>query len=183
MTRLRCDDDVTTTLTRQRASWQRNDDATTIVAASSSTTRRRRDDDAKTRWRRDDDTMTTRWRRYDDTMTTRDDNTMATRRRHDDNAMTTRWRRRRRHIVVSRRGRSEDLTDSQLGWLCGVVLWWFLREPEVKQRWARLVHRWVTVHGRSRFKLFILFDGREEGGADRRTATSSVEYIHYIIIL
>ena len=36
-------------------------------------------------------------------------------------------------------------------WLCGVVLWWFLREPEVKQRWARLVHGWVTVHDRSRF--------------------------------
>ena len=38
-----------------------------------------------------------------------------------------------------------------MGWLCGVVLWWFLREPEVKQRWARLVHGWVTVHDRSRF--------------------------------
>ena len=38
-----------------------------------------------------------------------------------------------------------------LGWLCGVVLWWFLRESEVKQRWPRLVHGWVTVHDRSRF--------------------------------
>ena len=37
------------------------------------------------------------------------------------------------------------------GWLCGVVLWLFLRETEVKQRWARLVHAWVTVHDRSRF--------------------------------
>ena len=32
-----------------------------------------------------------------------------------------------------------------LGWLCDVVLWWFLRKTEVKQRWARLVHGWVTV--------------------------------------
>ena len=32
-----------------------------------------------------------------------------------------------------------------------VVLWLFLRETEVKQRWARLVHAWVTVHDRSRF--------------------------------
>ena len=38
-----------------------------------------------------------------------------------------------------------------LGWLCGVVLWLFLRETEVKQRWARLVLGWVTVHDRSRF--------------------------------
>ena len=38
-----------------------------------------------------------------------------------------------------------------MGWLCGVVLWGFLREPEIKQRWARLVHGWVTVHDRSRF--------------------------------
>ena len=39
-----------------------------------------------------------------------------------------------------------------LDWLCGVVvLWLFLGETEVKQRWARLVHGWVTVHDRSRF--------------------------------
>ena len=38
-----------------------------------------------------------------------------------------------------------------IGWLSGVVLWLFLRETEVKQRWARLVHGWVTVHDRSRF--------------------------------
>ena len=31
------------------------------------------------------------------------------------------------------------------------MLWWFLREIEVKQRWARLVHGWVAVYGRSRF--------------------------------
>ena len=29
--------------------------------------------------------------------------------------------------------------------LCGIVLLWFLREIEVKQRWARLVHGWVTM--------------------------------------
>ena len=31
------------------------------------------------------------------------------------------------------------------GWLCGVVLWLFLREIEVKKRWAWLVHGWVTM--------------------------------------
>ena len=36
-------------------------------------------------------------------------------------------------------------------WLCGVVLWLSLLVIEVKQRWARLVHGWVTVHDRSRF--------------------------------
>ena len=38
-----------------------------------------------------------------------------------------------------------------LGWLCGIVLGLFLRETEVKQRWARLVHGWVTLHDPSRF--------------------------------
>ena len=36
------------------------------------------------------------------------------------------------------------MSHYNLGWLCGVVLWWFLREIEVKQRWARLVLGWVT---------------------------------------
>ena len=30
-------------------------------------------------------------------------------------------------------------------WLYGVVLLWFLREIKDKQRWARLVHGWVTI--------------------------------------
>ena len=35
-----------------------------------------------------------------------------------------------------------------MGWPCGAVLWWFLREIRDKQRWARLVHGWVRVaHG------------------------------------
>ena len=32
-----------------------------------------------------------------------------------------------------------------LSWVCGVVSWWFLREIEVRRRWARLVHGWMTL--------------------------------------
>ena len=36
--------------------------------------------------------------------------------------------------------------STNLGCLCGVVLWWFLLEIQVKQRWAQLVlHGWVTM--------------------------------------
>ena len=38
--------------------------------------------------------------------------------------------------------------QAALVWLCGVVLWWFLRETEVKLSWARLVHGWVTIRDR-----------------------------------